>query len=237
MPEKIVLVLQARLDSSRLPGKSLLPLGIKKSQPFILCVMEALKHVKASEYVLACPDDCISEFSSLAKEAGFELFAGPKEDVLERYCMAARNFDANYIIRATGDNPFVFADSATAIAGEALSLNSDYAAYSGLPLGSGVEVVKVSALLQSGKNAVEPYEREHVCPHLYGHPDKFLLHRPLAPVCWQNPSLRLTVDTHKDYLAAQSLYAELEKTECSLQRHNGETILKICRQVFPEMFL
>jgi spore coat polysaccharide biosynthesis protein SpsF len=147
--------------------------------------MEALNTVPADLRILACPEDSAAVFTPLAGEAGFELFAGPKDDVLARYCLAIEKFGAKHIIRATGDNPFVFADAAAAINAEALALGSDYAGYSGLPHGAGVESVSAAALLRAGKEAATPFEREHVCPYLYGHPENFLLHRPLAPLRWR----------------------------------------------------
>ena len=133
---KTGIILQARLDSSRLPGKSLLPLG---GRPLILRVMEALKKVPAEVRVLACPEDSAATFEQLAGEAGFELFSGPKEDVLKRYCLAIRHFGIDRVIRATGDNPFVFADAAAAICSQALAVGADYAGYNGLPLGGGLK--------------------------------------------------------------------------------------------------
>jgi len=132
------IVLQARLDSTRLPEKALLSVGGK---PLIFRVMEALNCIPADLRILACAQDSLSSFSPLAAQAGFEIFAGPKDDVLERYCQVIRRFDITRVIRATGDNPFVFTDAAAAINAEALALNADYAGYSELPYGAGVESV------------------------------------------------------------------------------------------------
>jgi len=223
----LAIVLQARIDSSRLPGKALLPLGGK---PVILRVMEALNRIPAELRVLACPEDSSSAFAELAGEAGFTLFAGPKEDVLDRFCLCLRNFGIRHLIRATGDNPFVFADAAYALITEGLALGADYAGYSGLPLGAGVESVNAKALLLAGTEAISQYDREHVCPYLYTHPEKFLLHRPLAPQSWQGSELRLTIDTQQDYEQAQNLYAELDGLEKAGKlsegdRYKGEVII------------
>jgi spore coat polysaccharide biosynthesis protein SpsF len=201
-------IVQARLDSSRLPGKALLPLG---GEPLLLRVMEALKRISAPLHILACPEDSFDSFNPLAESAGFEIFAGSKEDVLSRFCSAIRHFQLGEcrIIRATGDNPFVFCDAAEAICREADAVNADYAGYSGLPYGAGVEAVAASALLQSGKDAVLPHQREHVCPYIYENGAVFSLHRPLAPLKWQAPAMRITVDTAADYERAKLLYAEL----------------------------
>ena len=203
------LVLQARLDSLRLERKCLLPLG---KRPMILRVMEALKDMPIDAKILACPDDSVESFAPLAKEAGFEIVTGPKNDVLERYCNAIRHCSASRIIRATGDNPFVFSDAAQALNDEAVALGADYAGYSGLPYGAGVESVSAKALLRAEQEAQTQWERENVCPYLYGHPELFSLHRPLAPLKWQGHDMRITVDTEEDYIRAQKLYAALEKS-------------------------
>jgi spore coat polysaccharide biosynthesis protein SpsF len=184
--------------------------------------MEALNRIPAELRVLACSEDSKSAFTELAQEAGFALFAGPKEDVLGRFCLVIRNFGMEHMIRATGDNPFVFADAAYTITTEALALDADYAGYSGLPLGAGVESVNAKALLRAGTEAASQYDREHVCPYLYAHPEKFLLHRPLAPQHWQGPGIRLTIDTQQDYERAQALYAELDRLENAGKLSEGE---------------
>jgi spore coat polysaccharide biosynthesis protein SpsF len=195
--------------------------------------MEALNHVPAHLHILACPHDSTGAFAPLAKEAGFELCAGPKEDVLERYCVAIRAYNIDRVLRATGDNPFVFVDAAMAINAEGLALAADYAGYAGLPHGAGVEALKADALLQARDEASSPYEREHVCPYIYGHAEKFLLHRPLAPLRWQSPLARLTVDTEEDYRRAQILYAALDAAEYGAERWRGRTILETYRKLFP----
>ncbi|MDR2485798.1 MAG: NTP transferase domain-containing protein [Treponema sp.] len=221
-------VLQARLDSSRLPGKALLPLG---GEPLILRVMEALKRVSCDLHVLACPEDCAEAFIPLAEKAGFQMSAGSKEDVLSRYCAAIRRFAIDRVIRATGDNPFVFADAAEALNQEALARNADYAGYGGLPHGAGIESVAAEALLHAEQGASLQTEREHVCPYLYHHPERFLLHRPLAPVIWQGPSLRITVDTREDYERAKALYEDLVQVE-EPRRYWGEAVIKAYKRRF-----
>jgi len=224
---KLAIVLQARLDSGRLPEKTMLPLGAK---PLIFRVMEALNQVPADLRILACTEDSKKAFAPFATEAGFELMSGPKENVLERYCLVIRKYGICRLIRATGDNPFVFADAAAAINAQGLAIGADYAGFAGLPYGAGVESVKASALLHAGNEAESTYEQEHVCPYLYGHPEKFLLHRPLAPFRWQAPALRLTVDTKEDYERAAALYAILN--ECGAERYRGNTIIEAAAKLF-----
>jgi len=230
-----VIVLQARLDSSRLPEKAMLLLGKK---PLLFRVMEALNRVPALLRILACPEDSAGAFTPLAAEAGFDLLTGPKDDVLGRYCLAIERFGIKHVIRATGDNPFVFTDAAAAINAEALALGACYAGYSGLPIGTGIESVSAAALLRAGSETTAPYDKEHVCPYLYTHPELFLLHRPLAPLRWQAPGIRLTVDTREDYERAQVLFSELDKQEAAGlsggDRYRGASIIQAYKTIFPE---
>jgi spore coat polysaccharide biosynthesis protein SpsF len=188
--------------------------------------MEALNTIPCDIRVLACPEDCESSFRPLAYRAGFEICTGPKDDVLARFCGVLRRYGPDRIIRATGDNPFVFTDAAAALMEEAAALDADYAGYGNLPLGAGVEAVSAAALFRAEQEAEKPEEREHVCPYLYSRPDLFRLHRPLAPRRWQQPrgrELRITVDTPEDYSRAQELYRALET---SSSRCRGEAILE-----------
>ena len=203
----------------------MLPLG---GRPLIFRVMEALALVNCDVKVLACPEDCIEAFDPLAAEAGFELLCGPKEDVLARYCMAIRRFNADRIIRATGDNPFVFCDAAETLNEEALALGADYSGYFGLPYGAGVESVNSEALLQAEREAQSAYDRENVCPYLYSHPELFRLHRPYAPRCWQGSEMRVTVDTEEDFGRALILFAALSGLSPS-ERSRGLAVISAYR--------
>jgi spore coat polysaccharide biosynthesis protein SpsF len=225
------LILQARLDSSRLPRKALLPLGEK---PLILRVMEALTQLDVPLRILACPEDARAPFKALAASCGFEIFCGSKDDVLGRFCSAIRYFclEEYRIIRATGDNPFVFTDAAEAINNEAAALNAAYSGYAGLPYGAGVESAAAAALLQAEKSTAAPYHREHVCPYLYENGALFTLHRPLAPLKWQRPAMRLSVDTIDDYKRAGLLYAELSRSAPAKEYSRGERVIGAYDRIF-----
>jgi spore coat polysaccharide biosynthesis protein SpsF len=186
--------------------------------------MEALGFIPADIKILACPEDSVSVFAPLAEEANFSLLPGPKEDVLARFSLALCRSGADKIIRATGDNPFVFVDAAATLHQEAVELAADYACYFGIPYGTGVEFIRSEALLRAEDEAKDPFDREHVCSYLYKHPELFRLHRPLAPSRWQGHELRLTVDTAEDYERAQILYGRLSSIAPE-ERNLGESII------------
>jgi spore coat polysaccharide biosynthesis protein SpsF len=188
--------------------------------------MEALGGLSCDRRILACSEDSASSLEAPAADAGFDLFPGPKEDVLGRYCGAVRRFGIDRVIRATADNPFVFIDAAEAINREAADLGADYAGYGGLPYGAGVESVAAEALLRAERETHAGPDREHVCPYLYQHPELFLLHRPLAPRIWRAP-IRITVDFPEDYQRAQVLYRALAQIPDKEKRFRGKTIIEV----------
>ena len=208
----------------------MLPLG---GRPLVFRVMSAFDSFPVDKKILACPEDCITAFSPLAEEAGFSIVSGPRDDVLARYCIVLRHSGADRLVRATADNPFVFFDAASSLMEEAESLRADYAGYSSLPLGAGVEAVSAEALFQAEREAKDSYEREHVCPYLYNHPELFRLHRPTAPQKWQGSDIRITVDTLEDYRQAEILYDYLLSLP-SDERNLGETIITAHRKLLAD---
>jgi spore coat polysaccharide biosynthesis protein SpsF len=202
----IAVVLQARLGSTRLPGKVLLPLG---GTALIEQAMIRLSLVNADARVLAVDEGSARVLAPAAERRGFELLVGPEEDVLARYCLAIRRFKPELVIRATGDNPLVSFELAAMLVERRAERPSDYAGFLGMPLGMGVELVAAEALLRAEAEARSAPEREHVCPYIYGHPELFRIDRPQAPTEYLLPGASLTVDTAADYEALLRLYGSL----------------------------
>ena len=198
--------LQVRLDSSRLPRKALLPL---EGKAVITHAMEALREIEADAYVLLTDREGESVFKQYAAACGFELFTGPKDDVLERYALAAERYQVTNIIRATGDNPLVSGRYAQLLLEMHLGENADYSGFRGLPLGTGVECIRTEALMRARDEAQAEYEREHVCPYLYRHPEAFSIFTPQVPEDCYAPELRVTLDTSDDYKRLEFIYGKL----------------------------
>lgn len=202
----ITLVVQMRLDSSRLAQKALLPLG---SGCLADAVLRRLSKITADHYVLACDQASRAAFEPIAARAGFVLFAGPKDDVLARFCQALDRYPADYLIRATGDNPFVSPGLAAALIRFGLDCLPDYTGYLGMPSGLGVEFVRTAALYAAAAQARDPYEREHVCPFLYRNREAFRVEQPLCPPLYHMPEGRITIDTQADYERACRIVSSL----------------------------
>ncbi len=197
--------LQARLDSTRLKNKALLPLAGKT---VLEHCMEALNDVGADHYVLLTDERSQPQLSPLAQRCGFRVFAGHPDDVLDRFSRAAERFGAGRVIRATGDNPLVSADVARSCLALLDSETADYAGLTGMPLGTGVEAVRMAALQKADSDARDRYSREHVTPWLYRNPDRFRILTRACPADWEH-SARVTLDTAEDYRNLQRIFEQL----------------------------
>jgi len=203
-------IIQARLDSTRLPRKVLLPLGGK---PMIQQIIESLQHQKEiTQIVLATSNDNSNdELSVIAKKTGIQYFEGSRENVLSRFYHVVEKFGGDYIIRVTGDNPFTSGSLAALAYNKAKKNNADLSSISGIPLGTAVEIIKADALSRCFHEAQTNYQKEHVTPYIKENPDKFSIIRYDSTI--ENPfhDLRLTVDTPEDYELAETIYKNIYK--------------------------
>jgi len=202
--------LQARLDSTRLPRKALLPLS---GRTVIEHAMSSLRRFGAEVHLLLTDEASYPELEPYAKTCGFVALAGPKDDVLARFALAAHRYPVERIVRATGDNPLVSIELIELLLPLHLEAKADYSAFDGPPIGTGVEIVETGALLSAAERAVDPYEREHVCPYLYRRDREYRIHRPAAPESFRLSDATVTLDTAADYRFLERLYAELYRGE------------------------
>lgn len=199
------ILLQARMGSTRLPGKSMRDLA---GHPL---VAHAIVRLQASGYpvVLATTtkpeDDCLV---TVAEQLKAYVFRGAEDDVLDRFAEATRHFELHRVVRATADNPAVDIDAVTRSLTLLDRTGSDHVVEYGLPTGGCVEAMKGNALLKAAAQATDPYDREHVTPMLRrGQGFKALA--ALAPGYLRRRGLRLTVDTEEDFAFMQKLFEAL----------------------------
>ncbi len=197
--------LQVRLDSTRYPRKALADLG---GRTVLQRCLDALEGVPAQVHAVVTEPGSLEELSPLVRTAGWQVFSGSRTDVLDRYVQAARFFGCSTVVRATGDNPLVSARLARLLIEKHRAEKADYSGFQGGPHGSGVEIIRVAALEQAWQSAKQDFEREHVCPYLYGNPQLFRLCRPEVPPPSFLPEARVTLDTAADYLYLQRLWSE-----------------------------
>ena len=206
----VTAIIQARMQSKRLPGKSMKEIAGK---PLLSHVIERAKAMNGigTVVVATCRDN--EPIVELAAALGVQSYVGSESNVLERYYLAAQQAGGDYIVRITGDNPFTDVEYGSMAVEIAVEAGADLSSITGIPLGTGVEVIKREALDTSYKESRTTYQYEHVTPFIKEHSELFSVQR--HPVRLRNPhkDLRLTVDTPEDYELACIIYDALYKGE------------------------
>jgi spore coat polysaccharide biosynthesis protein SpsF len=212
---RVLALIQARLGSSRLPGKSRLPLPLSSpgDEQTILghVVSRARRAASVSEILVATTAQPLDEpLAALAHRLGVGVFRGDEQDVLSRFTGAlaqAGSFET--IVRLTADNPAIDPAFLDAAVTHHLTTGADYTHTTGLPLGTNLEIISAAALLRAHDEARQPDEREHVTPYLRRHPELFRLETLALAVPPAVAALRLTVDYPSDYAFVSLLFSEL----------------------------
>jgi spore coat polysaccharide biosynthesis protein SpsF (cytidylyltransferase family) len=212
---RVIGVIQARMGSSRLPGKVLADLA---GEPMLGRVTERLAAANCVNEVIVATsnepaDDVVAHWCTAN---GRSCFRGSANDVLDRYCRAADEFAAEAVVRITADCPFIDAGVVDSVVEAFLSGGPvDYASNvlppRTFPRGLDTEVLTRAALLRACRSATEPADREHVTRYLIRHPDEFLL---LG--VWHDHDLsgwRWTVDTPEDLAFARQIYGHFDGSD------------------------
>lgn len=207
---RVGIILQARMGSSRLPGKVLKQLACR---PMLWHVIQRLKKLKqAGELVVATSDNAEDRrIVELARSCRVAYFIGSEPDVLDRFYQAARSFQLEHIVRATADSPLVDPEEADRLIGYHLETAADYSSNksevdSGLPVGVGVEIFSFAALEKSWLEGKEADHREHVDEYILQNRSKFNIKVLPAPESKRASHLRLTVDTAEDFNFMREIY-------------------------------
>lgn len=206
-----VCIIQARMSSTRLPGKILMDITGK---PMLYHIIDRVRQCKkVDEIVIATTVGRIDyKVIELCKKINCSYFAGSQHDVLDRYYKAALEFKADIIIRVTGDCPLVDYRQIDEMIELQSKTNADCVENIdvGLPLGTGAEVFTLNAVENSWKNGKEQYQREHVDEYIYDNPSKFRIVR-LQLQGHLKRTYRLTVDTLEDLTLIRRIYEHLYK--------------------------
>ena len=201
------IVVQARMGSSRLPGKVLKDIA---GRPMLSYQMERLRRVKSADRIVIATsdqpaDDALERFCQKEKIA---YVRGSEDDVLARYYAAIERFPADIVVRITADCPLID----PALVDEAIgAYEPDYVSNmleKTYPLGMAVEVFSAQALREAHREAKDPAEREHVTPFIYRHPERYRLKSlTMAPNLSHH---RWTVDTPEDFELVSRLLKTLK---------------------------
>ena len=212
--EKIIIVTQARVGSSRLPSKVLLPIG---GDTLLGIHLKRLKKSKlASSIVVATTfEEKADEIVSIAQKNGVKHFQGSTDNVLDRFYQAVKLDDPDYIVRVTSDCPLLDGELLDRIIDMAIQNKIDYCSNTlieAYPDGQDVEIIKWSAFQETWKSAKTKIQLEHVTPYIrensYFKGEK--LFSSMNFPCEKNYNhVRMTVDEPRDFDAIALLVNEL----------------------------
>ena len=207
---RVVAIVQARMGSSRLPGKVLKDIA---GQPMLAWVVERARQARRLDFVVVATtdqpeDDAVAEFCA---GRAWPCFRGSQFDVLDRYYQAAKHFSADVVVRLTADCPLIDPTVIDEVVGVLLERQLDFAANRlpppwkrTYPIGLDVEAVTIAALERAWREASRPYEREHVMPYLYDEPGRFRI--AVIDAHGDYGAMRWTVDTPEDLAAVRKIF-------------------------------
>jgi len=206
---RTVALIQARMGSSRLPGKVLRDIA---GEPMLARVAARARRARTIDQVavattVEAEDDAVA---AACAAWGLPVCRGSLHDVLDRYYQAARELKAEVVVRLTADCPLIDPAEIDHTVEEFFRSGVDFAANRlpwgrTVPIGLDTEVCSFAALERAWKEAAEPYEREHVMPYLYDQEGRFRV--LLVNSSPDYGSLRWTVDTPEDLELIRAVYA------------------------------
>jgi spore coat polysaccharide biosynthesis protein SpsF len=210
MSARVLVVVSARMASSRCPGKALAPLA---GRPLLEVLLERMASVRGVDGVVLATSDKEENdaLADLARRAGFEAFRGEEDDVLWRHVDCARAFDADHVVRVTGDNPLTDVETTEALVALHGHTGADYTYVPGDALLMGIlsEVISRDALERSWEKGEPRHRSELVTLYIKEHPREFAIATAELPPGLYRPDYRLTVDEPDDVRLMQEVFARL----------------------------
>ncbi len=215
---KIGAIIEARMSSSRLPGKVLMTAANK---PFLLHLVERLKRVKKIDKIIIATtkNKKDEEIIKFCKKNNISFFRGSEYNVMQRVILAAKKYKLDLITEVTGDCPIIdyrIIDQCLEIF---LSNKVDYVTNCHIrsyPDGMDVQVYKLKTLIKSSKMTRNKLDQEHVTLHIRKNPSIFktINLMPNREIYW--PELGLTLDEHKDYILLKKIIEHFYKKKNKL---------------------
>jgi spore coat polysaccharide biosynthesis protein SpsF len=207
---KVVAIVQARMGSTRLPGKVLKDL---EGETMLARVVQRLRRATLIDEVLIATTDEKADDAIVTecRRCSVPVFRGDEKDVLDRYFRAAQLTKAEVVVRITADCPLIDPQVTDKTVGAFKEQSPDYASnciVRTYPRGLDTEVMTVRALERAWRTANKPHERAHVTPYIYEHPDEFKLLSVTGAEDYSGH--RWTVDTPEDLEFVRAIYARFK---------------------------
>jgi len=205
----VAAIIQARMGSTRLPGKSShLLAGLSMLEHIINRLQEVLE---IDRIQLATTQAKIeTPLIEIAKNLNIHVFQGSEDNVLDRFIQAGKTIGAQHLVRVCGDNPLIDIPLLRSLITAHIESNADYTVPNDqIPLGVGCEVIRLETLKNIEQQAHELKYQEHVTTWIHDHYDKFAITRVEPPAYLKNCPFRLTVDTPEDFALMKEIFYQL----------------------------
>ncbi|PKA15823.1 cytidylyltransferase domain-containing protein [Leptospira haakeii] len=204
--------IQARTGSTRFPKKVIRPIPYNSDRTILDHIHSRILKILPNSRIIYLIPEGDSELESFLKKKGMNHFSGPLEDVRQRYILASEKFGADAILRLTGDNPFYDTTHLDLLIQTFIESDSDLAYFKGLPLGTGGEVFRTSALLNLSDLQQEERHKEHVSIHIKEDPNQYKITAIPSLLTKEEgtrlSNFRLTVDTPEDFETISGLLSK-----------------------------
>jgi len=226
--KKVVATIEARMTSTRLPGKVLLEIGGK---PALAYMINRIKQSRLVDDIVVATtvNDSDEPIIDLCNKIGCKYFRGREEDVLLRVLEAAKSVNADIIVELTGDCPFIDPDIIDKVIELYFSGDYDYASNvveRSFPDGFDTQVFSVQSLEKVARMTDDPIDRVHVSCYFYNNPHKFKLANLLADKDSTWPDLRLTIDEPADYQLLKVIDQKLQERKGMFSVNEVISLLK-----------
>jgi spore coat polysaccharide biosynthesis protein SpsF len=217
---KTVATIEARMTSTRLPGKVLADIGGK---PSLERMVERLRHVPELDQIVIATtlNETDDPVEALALKIGVGLHRGSEEDVLMRVLDAAHAHKADVIVELTGDCPLIDPAIVSRVINAYRLKRVDYVSNvleRTFPIGMDTQVFATKVLEDVARRTGDPTDHEHVSLYIYNHPEIYSLGNVAAEGREKRPKIRLTMDTPEDLEVIRHIFASLghSRTDFSL---------------------
>ena len=222
---KIGIFIACRLKSNRLKNKAILKLT-KEHTLIEKCILSA-KKIKTADLVVITTSNTTHDLvlKKYCQKHNVKFFRGHKDNVVKRYCDAAKKFDIDVIIRVTGDCPEISKEIIDIVLKRHLTVDADYSVAKNCPIGYGAEIINTKALRKIQKKKEDGNMSEYMTYFFTNNPENFKLNFVELPK-WMQKKYRMTIDYAQDLKFFIELYKKFNKEKLEMNFKNLNFILK-----------
>ena len=209
----VLAIIQARMGSTRLPGKVLMDLA---GETVLSRVIGRVRRARLIDEILVATTDHVADDAIVdeCRLRSVAFFRGSEDDVLDRYFRAAKSSNADVVVRITSDCSLIDPEITDITIRAFLDQRPDYASNALIrtfPRGLDTEVMTIDALERAWRGADQPYQRAHVTPYIYEHPEKFKILSVKGDT--DHSGHRWTLDTPDDLEFIRAIYRRMRGKE------------------------